>query len=552
MKLIIPLLLLSPLMISNQNQTFVDGWGIPTHLYITDEAISLFNSSWEEAFGYYSPEILSGSTYPDQVLQDWDNHLYYPYSGEHNAPFKITEMVGEIRTFASNEEWDNVFFFLGIMSHYTADINIPVHTSDNWHGHSAYETDININLGSLNVTPHIFDPITNVTDFIINCSWNAYEYYYDIYNAYPDDLTTGVLLSNSTIKAITEEQMGRAIGAIYTVWNYTLSTITPPIITEVPDVAKILVDRYHENDYASTNELTSFVDTLDRDVVKVVYNDYEINATSLAGVDLLVITAPVTTTDFTANEITSITNWYYAGGHILLSSRGDYTWDVNFETMNALLAAIGSDIRVNDDNVYTSPADPEYYRDWYCYTGNYNLDPDVASITASLTRRIRFFSPSSLYKATGSESVDWLMYGEEYFYQSDEELPAPAVVYDMVDDDVGGDIIPVAGIEVNGSSSVAVFGSTIWSDYDYGLTDKDNKYLIYNTIEFQLGIDLESNDDYVPAPPPTDPTDPTDPTTPTTPSPTNTETTPYPVIGAMIFALVSVIILRIRNIKKEE
>ncbi len=540
------LLILSPFMITNQNDSSVTAWGVPTHLYIAEEALNLINDSWQEAFGYYGPEVIGGSGYPDQVLQDWDNHLYYPISGEHNAPFKIAEMVDEIRTFASNEEWDNVFFFLGVMSHYTSDINIPVHTWDSWDGHSAYETDININLDSLNVTPYVFDTITNVTDFIINCSWHAYGYYWDVYNAYPTGDTSGVVLSNSTITALTEEQLGRAIGAVYAVWNYTLSTVTPPVITEVPDVAKVLVDRYHGNDYVADDELTSFVDTLDRDVLKVIYNDYEINATALAGVDLLVICAPITTTGFTANELTSISNWYAAGGHILLSSRGDFTYDVSFEGMNALLTAIGSDIRVNDDNVYTSPADPEYYRDWYCYTGNYNLDPAVASITASLTRRIRFFSPSSLYEETGGDNVNWLMYGEDYFYQADESSPGPAVVYDMTDNDVGGNIIPVAGVEVEGSSSIAVFGSTIWSNFDYSLTDKDNTYFAYNTIEFLLGIDIESNDDYEPAEPP----EPTTPTTPTTPPPTNTEPTPYPILGALIFSVIFVIYINFRNRKK--
>ncbi len=541
--LIIPLLLLSPLIITNQDVLTVQGWGILTHQYISGEAVNIVDLNWEEAFGYYSPEVISGSTYPDQVLQDWENHLYYPVSGEHNAPFKITEMVGEIRIFAQNEEWDNMFFFLGIMSHYIADINIPVHTYDYWPGHPAYESDINYNLGSFDVTPYDFGAISNTTDFIIDCATHAYTYYWDIVAAYPDEGVSGPVISNSTIKSITEEQLGRAIGAIDAVWNYTLATITPPIITKVPDVAKILVDRFHENDYASDDLTKTFVDTLDRDVVKVVYNDAEINSTSLVGVDLLVITAPITTTDFTTNEITTIANWYQAGGHILLSSRGDFAWDVNFETMNALLAAIGSDIRVNDDNLYTSPADPEYYKAWYCYSGNYNLDPEVAYITENLTRRIQYFSPSSLYKTTGSDDVHWLMYGEDYFYQSDEESPAPAVVYDMIDNDVGGDIIPIAGIEVNGDSSIAVFGSTVWTNYDFALTNRDNKYLVYNTIEYLLGIDLESNDDYTPE-------EPTEPTEPTTPS--NTENTPYPALGSLALTLLLVVFLSRRNRNKKE
>ena len=534
------ILVLSPFLMNNNHNKFVDSWGLLTHQYIDTESLKMVNLNWETAFDYYTPEIIGGCTYPDQVLQDWDNHLYYPVSGEHNAPWKVTEMVDEIRDFALAEEWDNVFFFLGIISHYTADINIPVHTYDNWPGHSAYETDINYNLDNLDVTVYDFGVIFNTTDFIIDCATYAYSYYWTIRDAYPLESTSNVIMTNETIKSITEEQLGRAIGAVNAVWNYTLSTLTPPTITEAPDIAKILIDRAHSNDYASADLLSSFFDTLDRDVIKVVYNYEEFNTTVLAGIDLVVITAPVTTTDFTIDEITVLTNWYYAGGHLILSSRGDFTNDVNFGTMNALLSAFGSDIRTNDDNVYTSSADPEYYQDWYCFTGNYNLDPEIAYITENLTRRIQYFSPSSLYSETGAETVKWLMYGETYFYQRDENSPPPEVVYDMVNDNVGGNIIPLAGVEVNGSSSLAVFGSTIWSNYDYALTDKDNAYLIYNTIEFLLGIDIQSNDDYEPYVEPT--------TTTGTTTPSETSKTAYPIIGILgAFLTISILIIQSRR-----
>lgn len=533
-------LVISPFIMNNRNNQTVRAWGLLTHQTIDTVAMTLVEGDWATVFDYYSPEVIGGSTYPDQVLQDWDNHLYYPVSGEHNAPWKVTEMVGEIRDFAQNEEWGNVFFFLGIISHYTADINIPVHTYDTWSGHSAYETDINYSLDDLNITAYDFGEITNTTDFIIDCATHAYSYYWTIRDAYPTGDTTGIISSNATIKSITEEQLGRAVGAVYAVWNYTLSTVTVPTITETPDIAKVLIDKAHENDYAADDLLSSFYDTLDRDVLEVVYNYEEFNTTVLAGVDLVVITAPVTTTDFTAAEITALTNWYEAGGHMLLSSRGDFTYDVNFETMNALLTSLGADIRMNDDNLYTTSADPEYYQDWYCFTGNYNLDPEVAYITENLTRRIQYFSPSSLYSETGSDNVNWIMYGETYFYQKDEASPAPAVVYDMVNDNTGGDIIPIAGVDVNGSSSLAVFGSTCWSNYDYALTDKDNVYLIYNTIEFLLGIDIQSNDDYEPYVEPT-PT----PTSSTTPS---TEESLYPIIGVLgAFLVANLAIIQFRR-----
>ncbi|TFH03960.1 MAG: hypothetical protein E4H14_15730, partial [Candidatus Thorarchaeota archaeon] len=65
----------------------VEAWGLVTHMNIASEAIdALSNSTWKQVFDYYRPEILAGSTTPDQAWQDWDNHLYYPETGEYNAP----------------------------------------------------------------------------------------------------------------------------------------------------------------------------------------------------------------------------------------------------------------------------------------------------------------------------------------------------------------------------------------------------------------------------------------------------------------------------------
>ncbi|MHA1779049.1 MAG: zinc dependent phospholipase C family protein, partial [Candidatus Heimdallarchaeaceae archaeon] len=393
--------------------TNVQAWGIPTHHYTVEIASKLVPETWQSAFSYYSPEVIAGSGYPDQVLQDWDNHLYYPYSGEHhNAPWKINETVYVIRDFAAQQEWENVFFFLGIISHYTADINIPVHTDEYWDGHPAYETDINNHLDDFNASVYDFGNITDPVQFIIDCATYAHQYYWDIRNAYPTGDEYNIVTTNETIKQITEEQLGRAIGAILAIWNFTLQGITPPEISEVEDVATVMIDRAHDNDYA-TDALTSFTSTLDRDVVRIVYNDDEITPLTLAGVDLLVITAPFSSTGFTENETTAIANWYAAGGHLLLSGRGDYN-PVNHQAINALLSAIGSHLRVNDDNVYTTNADPDYYKDWYCNTDEYGTDSVADSIRGPLNRKIQFFSPNSIYSIDNSENVHFLMFGEEY------------------------------------------------------------------------------------------------------------------------------------------
>lgn len=518
----------------------VQSWGLLTHQYLVNAADDLMPVEWQEAFDYYNPEILQGCTYPDQVLQDWENHLYYPVGGEYNAPWKVNETIYDIRTMATNEEWGNVFFFLGIVSHYASDINIPVHTYEYWDGHPAYEHDINDHLGDFTVTPYDFGTITDPVQFIIDCATYAYSYYWDIRNAYPIGTEEDVVVTNSTIKSETEEQLGRAIGAIVAVWNKTLDGFTPPDITVVEDVGKVLVDKYHDNDYLTENSLTSFVNLLDRDILEVVYNDAPITGLSLAGVDLLVITQPMEGSYYNSTEIDSIVSWYETGGHILVSGKGDF-YDTTHDTLNNLLNAIGSDIRLNDDSVYTTEADPEYYKDWYCNTDEYGDDLVALEITENLTRKIQFYSPCSLYSNTESPDVHWLMFGEEMFYQANSNPPSPDQLFDTTQDDVGGTSIPLAAVEVDGESSVAVFGSTIWSDYDAALTHRDNSYFVWNTIEFLLDIDLELNDDYEPLE-----------TTPTpTPTPTDTEKTSYSLFGIAIIGL-GLLVFRIISHKKRK
>ncbi|MHA1203704.1 MAG: zinc dependent phospholipase C family protein [Candidatus Heimdallarchaeaceae archaeon] len=160
------------LMSTNQ----VNGWGLSTHQFIVREASNIVPDDWKEAFTYYLPEIVSGSTYPDQVLQDWENHLYYPISGENNAPWHINNTIYGIKSnITNNEDWETIFWLLGIVSHYISDINIPVHTDEYWDGHPAYEKDINNHLNELNITIYSFDDFDDPVEFAIQCATYAHQ-----------------------------------------------------------------------------------------------------------------------------------------------------------------------------------------------------------------------------------------------------------------------------------------------------------------------------------------------------------------------------------------
>ncbi|MHA2308715.1 MAG: zinc dependent phospholipase C family protein [Candidatus Heimdallarchaeaceae archaeon] len=536
----IPSLIITLLLINfvsyNQNQINVQGWGLLTHQFLVESADDLITSEWQEAFDYYLPELLSGCTYPDQVLQDWDNHLYYPVGGDHNAPWKVNDTINEIRVQAEAEEWGNVFFFMGILAHYASDINIPIHTYLYWAGHSAYEGDISNHLNDFTILPENYSSIVDPVQFIIDCATYAYAYYWDVYYAYPTGDEYDVVLTNSTIKSLTEDQLGRAIGAIVAVWEYALDSFIPPEIQIVEDVAKVVIDRYHNNDYVRDGTLSAFTSTLERDICEVVFNDEEITALSLVGVDLLIITQPMEGTNLTLAEVNAINNWYQTGGKLIISGKTDF-YDTSYLAIEEICEVLETKIRINDDSVYTNQNDPEYFQDWYCSTDEYGTDSVATEITDILTRKIQFYSPCSLYSTTSSSDVHWLIYGEKMFYQADRNPPAPEVIHDDSNNNQGGTSIPLAGIEITSTSAIAIFAATIWSDYDFGLSNRDNTYFIWNVIEYLLDIDLDANDDYTPATP----------TTPTTP--TDTDTTPFPVVSLFII-LVGLVVSRIIKRRK--
>ncbi|MHA1778868.1 MAG: hypothetical protein ACTSYN_04775, partial [Candidatus Heimdallarchaeaceae archaeon] len=90
---------------------------------------------------------------------------------------------------------------------------------------------------------------------------------------------------------------------------------------------------------------------------------------------------------------------------------------------------------------------------------------------------------------------------------------------------------------------LALFGSTIWSDYDFGLSNRDNKYLAFNTIEWLLQIDLKSNDDYQPGV-----FNNTETLTETLPTTSPTKISPYP----LLFSSACLAVIAILRFKKRK
>lgn len=454
-------------------------WGQATHQFIAWDALSgITNASWSSAFHYYSPEIIAGCTTPDTVWQDWSNHLYYPETGEFTAPQAAATWFGFARSNFTLGNWEDGFFAAGVMLHYCSDSCTPIHTGDNWTGHAAYERDTNNNLMNLVLGSPSETYISNVTESVIQCATFAHQYYSIVVDAYPSESSTAIS-TNTTIKALTEACVSRAINATLSLF-YTLAfgLNAPDATITYKYVA--LFDYAHQNDYidySGVSKLLAVNETLARAGFRMEIEHTEINATSLIGVDLLIATCGLDA--YSSTELSAIAAWASSGNKsILLTGRGDFDTSVDNARPNQILEAIGAHIRVNDDNVYMTGT----YQPWY---NDLTVIP-APNLTAGLTEdveSITLFSPSSLYFTDDRPALP-ILYADKTGYQTDQSPPGIEVVYDDTNDGQYGDQIPLMAVEQVGSLRLLVAGTTFFSDFDYGKPQFDNPQVFENFLDW--------------------------------------------------------------------
>ncbi|MGQ4911676.1 MAG: zinc dependent phospholipase C family protein [Candidatus Thorarchaeota archaeon] len=453
-----------------------DAWGLATHRFIVTEAMDhISNSSWAQAFQYYTPELLEGSTTPDQVWQDWPNHLYYPENGNNTAPQASARWYEFARNNFTSGNWEEGFFAAGVLSHYSSDPCIPVHTGPYWPGHEAYEHDINDQLTALSLGTPSEGTVANVSQMVVDAATYSHTYYDYIVSAYPTSESVA-LETNSTVKTYTELCLTMAINNTLSLfYNLTIGINAPDVTIVYEHVA--LFDFAHNNDYVYDDALNAVNQTLARNGYQMVRWESEINSTALTGVDLFVATCALDS--YSASELSAISAWAASGNKsILLTGRGDFDTYTDNARPNQILAEIGSHIRINDDNIYMLGT----YQPWYNDLLNM-LGPDE---TAGLTENVEsltMFSPASLY-FTDDGPVLPIVFGDDSAYQTDQHPPEIDVTWDDTNDGEFGYQIPLAAVEEIGSLRLLVTGTTFFSDFDYGKSQFDNAQFLENFLEW--------------------------------------------------------------------
>ena len=243
---------------------------------------------------------------------------------------------------------------------------------------------------------------------------------------------------------------------------------------------KVLIDRYHKNDYTSTSglyNLSEFADLLTYNGYEVIDSYQEITSSLLSGIDLLVITYPMSGTgrrDLSDTEKTAISNFVQNGGSLLFTGKSNYGEDPT--RYNDFLNSLGIGININHDNIYDDTNNYGYL--WGVNLYNF---PETNSKICEGISNLRFFSGASLIKPDktplvpdSSKNIEILAYANQTSYDEDDtpqgltHVGTGYYIYSYRSTPDGRNMPAMAVQTLSNGSRVAVLGRAIFSNYELG------------------------------------------------------------------------------------
>jgi DNA uptake protein ComE-like DNA-binding protein len=195
-------------------------WGYHTHRKIAAEAFEAMPQEFRLRFASQKKSFLKGSTDPDILIKDFTNHIYHPNDSQKGAYFRIKSLYEKtVELIRNNESDEKIAYVSGLMSHYIADINQPLHTAgrrrDPNEGdyHSRFEKDVNRHLKNLSVPAFEFLKLRSIQDRVKEMANEAHIYYDQIGQAYRSGGELPV------IRELTEQQIYRSIKHVADFWR---------------------------------------------------------------------------------------------------------------------------------------------------------------------------------------------------------------------------------------------------------------------------------------------------------------------------------------------
>jgi hypothetical protein len=105
-------------------------WSYHTHRKITADAVRLMPDSFRKQFSGYKSHFLKGATDPDTMIKDFANHAYHPDGSHPDGLYRIQSIYNKaVELVKSGESTEKTAYILGLLSHYIADLNQPLHTA---------------------------------------------------------------------------------------------------------------------------------------------------------------------------------------------------------------------------------------------------------------------------------------------------------------------------------------------------------------------------------------------------------------------------------------
>ncbi|MFW6120859.1 MAG: hypothetical protein ACOC80_08145, partial [Petrotogales bacterium] len=228
----------------------------------------------------------------------------------------------------------------------------------------------------------------------------------------------------------------------------------------------VLIDVSHGNDYTrdKLNDFSSDIDSWGYES-KFLYDDF--TASEVDKASLIVL---MDASGYSEEEYEIIKEYFENGGKLLITGKSDFRNESNPDVMNRFLEIIGSEIRLNDDQII-DPTDN--------YGGLFKVEiknfPE-SPLNLGEMEKVDVYSGCTLV-IENKEKV-------HIFAKGDDDTAS-------VDEDGNNDAIPVdeaifaAGEEI-GNSKVAVIGKAIFSDYDYKHPANSNDVFMEAVINWLL------------------------------------------------------------------
>jgi len=196
------------------------------HAQLSQMAFSHLPKTMQTALQDHIKEIDNGAMAPDIYLQDWVNHEYNIHGNTEDnqaALARISELYESIGKELSSSDTDLsiVAYEMGLLSHYIADFNQPLHTDELEYEdqlHYSYESDVYLWFDNFLFTDKGVRYRYDLKNTVVESAEKANRFYFPVYSAYVDAYMVGKAGFNS-VRGITRINVQRSIEDIRDIWS---------------------------------------------------------------------------------------------------------------------------------------------------------------------------------------------------------------------------------------------------------------------------------------------------------------------------------------------